>query len=262
MQLKSFAIARAALTALILGASAQATILTETSNLPTWNAAVTSPVTQNFNAIGTSFIGGAAGIPLGGITYRGFYNESSSVGYDTYLYGSPVPGENLGSGGYMLGGAFSPRIGTGASPSDTGLSVNFGSIASINAISFNFSGWRDNTWDRARINSTAGTPINLTLQVYEGANLSIRTLVIPPAAGVPLNPVSGFFGFTTSGSISSIRLLISTPTNTDLNLVALDNLSYATIGTSGGGGEIPEPHTYLLCAAGLFGAALLRRKKN
>ncbi len=261
MHYKSFAIARAALTALILGASAQATILTETSDLPTWNAAVTSPVTQNFNAIGTSFIPGAAGIPLGGITYRGFYNESSSVGYDTYLYGSPVSSENLGSGGYMLGGAFS-QTGTGASPSDTGLSVNFGSIASINALSFNFSGWRDIIQSGARIYSTAGTPINLTLQVYEGANLSIRTLVIPPAAGSPLNPVSGFFGFTTSGSISSIRLLISTPTNTNLNLVALDNLSYATIGTSGGGGEIPEPQTYLLCAAGLFGAALLRRKKN
>ncbi len=260
MQLKSFAIARAALTALILGASAQATILTETSDLPTWNAAVTSPVTQTFNGIGTSFISGATGIPLGGITYRGFYNESSSVGYDTYLYGSPGPGENLGSGGYMVGGAFS-QTGTGVSPSDTGLSVNFGSIASINTLSFNFSGWRDNL-SGTRIYSTAGTPINLTLQVYEGANLSIRTLVIPPAAGSPLNPVSGFFGFTTSGSISSIRLLISTPTNTSLNLVALDNFAYGTIATSGGGGEIPEPQTYLLCAAGLFGAALLRLKKN
>ena len=260
MQFKSFAIARAALTALILGASAQATILTETSDLPTWNASVTSPVPQTFNGIGTSFVSGITGITLGGITYRGFYNESSSVGYDTYLYGSPVSGENLGSGGYMVGGAFG-QTGTGVSPSDTGLSVNFGSIASINALSFNFSGWRDNSTG-TRINSTAGTPINLTLQVYEGANLSIRTLVIPPAAGSPLNPVSGFFGFTTSGSISSIRLLISTPTNTGLNLVALDNLSYATIETSGGGGSVPEPQTYLLCAAGLFGAALLRRKKN
>ncbi len=257
MHYKSFAIARAALTALILGASAQATILTEYTDLGSWTAATTGQVTQNFSGAGSPYVTSLAGITLNSINYRGFYNESSSVGYGTYLNGVPPLGDDFGFGAHMLGGGFGIN-GTGASPADTGLRVDLASLPSINALSFNFSAWRHDAISTARIYSTPGTPINLTLQVYESGSLTgTRSLLVPSGS-----PLSGFFGFTTSGTISSVRLLINSPTGTFGNTVALDNLSYATIGTSGGGGEIPEPHTYLLCAAGLFGAALLRRKKN
>jgi hypothetical protein len=258
MKYISFAIARAALTALILGASAQATILNEYTDFATWSAAtgVATPQ-QTFSSLGSPYVTSSLGITAGSINYRGFYNESSVVGYDTYLNGSPLAGDSIGSGSYMMGGS-NGAIGTGTV--DAGLRVDLSALAGLNALSFNFSAWRELTSTGARIYS-GGTPINLTLQVYESGSLtSIKSLLVPSGS-----PVSGFFGFTTTGTISSIRLMIDTPTNTNVNRVLLDNLAYATITApsgGGGGGEIPEPQTYLLCAAGLFGASLLRYKKN
>ncbi len=261
MQLKSFAIARAALTALILGASAQATILNEYTDLATWTAATTGQVNQDFNGIGSPYSATSAGVTLSSINYRGFYNESSTVGYDTYLYGTPPAGLTLGTGGYMMGGIAMPSVaGSGVATPDTGLRVDLSSLAAFNALSFDFSAFRNALGSGNMIYSTAGTPINLTLQVYESGSLTdTRTLTVPVGS-----PGAGFFGFTTTGSISGVRLLISTPTNTELNRVLLDNLSYAQAvasgGGGGGGGEIPEPQTYLLCAAGLISVALIRRK--
>ncbi len=259
MQFKSFAIARAALTALILGASAQATILNEYTDFATWSAAagVAAPQ-QNFSGLGSPYVTSSLGITADSINYRGFYNESTTVAYDTYLNGSPLLADSIGSGSYIMGGS---NLVSGTGNVDAGLRVDLSGLTGLNALSFNFSAWRELTSTGARVYS-GGTPINLTLQVYESGSLtSIKSLLVPAGS-----PVSGFFGFTTTGTISSIRLMIDTPTNTNVNRVLLDNLAYATItapgGGGGGGGEIPEPQTYLLCAAGLFGAALLRHKKN
>jgi hypothetical protein len=257
MQFKSFAIARAALTALILGASAQATILNEYSNVGAWTTATTGQVTQGFNGFGSPFVTNSNGITLGQVKYLGFYNESSPSGYATYLEGSLTPTPSIGSGSYMVGGGLS--VAGNPSNPETGISATLNSLAAVNALSFNFSAWREPLSGTANIYSTALNPINLTLKVYEGVEVTTRTLTVP--AGSPL---SGFFGFTTAGTITSIRLLIDTPTGTAGNSVILDNFAYATavVSGGGGGGEIPEPQTYLLCAAGLFGVALFRRKKN
>jgi len=273
MQLKSFAIARAALTALILGASAQATILNEYSNVLSWTSASTVTATQTFMGVG-SYNNTATGIQLGSVNYRGFYNESTPgiAGFDTYHY-TPTPGsfEDMGSGGLIIGG-LNDREGNGVGVYDNGIRVDLSSLSNITSVSFNFSAWRIS---RAGANflSTGANPIFLTLQVFEtGYAMQSRTLNVPTTTGTTNLP--GFFGFTTQGSISSIRLLIDAPNlagfhSNDMmqNRALLDNLAYGQIAASGGGGgggggEIPEPHTYLLCAAGLFGAALLRRKKN
>jgi len=263
MTSKSSAMVRAVLSALFMGASAQATILNEYTDLATWTAATTSQVNQNFNGLGTLSNGTSAGITLNSINYRGFYNESSSVGYDTYSYTPPVgSGDNTGSLGIMMGGSNTIN-GTGSAVYDTGLRVDLGGASSIRGMAFDYSAWRGNRFSPFnQIYSTAGTPIVLTLQVYE-SNVLTSTKNLTVGAG---SPALSFFAFTTTGNISGIRLLINTPTNTDMNRVVLDNFAYAQIaaggggGGGGGGGEIPEPQTYLLCAAGLLGAALIRRK--
>jgi hypothetical protein len=259
MSLLSSSIARAAMTALFIGASAQATILNEYSDLSSWNAVVTAPVTQNFSGAGSTYSTSSAGINVGSINYLGFYNESSSVGYDTYLNSSPSAGVDMGTGAYIMGGTnFVP--GTGVATPDTGIRVNFSSLAAFNALSFEFSAFRSNG---NMVYSTVGVPIQLTLQVFEGGSLTdTRTLTVPTGS-----PSPGFFGFTTTGSISSIRLLISTPTGTDENRILLDNLAYAQIAEVGGGdpppsgGEVPEPQAFLLCGLGLLSVAWLRRKR-
>jgi len=273
MQLKSFAIARAALTALILGASAQATILNEYSNVLSWTSASTVTATQTFMGVG-SYNNTSTGIQLGSVNYRGFYNESTpgTAGFDTNQY-TPTPGsfEDMGSGGLIIGG-LNDREGNGVGVYDNGIRVDLSSLSNITSVSFNFSAWRISR-PGANFLSTGANPIFLTLQVFEtGYAMQSRTLNVPTTTGTTNLP--GFFGFTTQGSISSIRLLIDAPNLTGFhpndmmqNRALLDNLAYGQIAASGGGGgggggEIPEPHTYLLCAAGLFGAALLRRKKN
>ncbi|MBX9691375.1 MAG: PEP-CTERM sorting domain-containing protein, partial [Cyanobacteria bacterium] len=73
-------------------------------------------------------------------------------------------------------------------------------------------------------------------------------------------------GFTTDGNITGIKLTLMAPVGTEYNRVVLDNFAYATAagGQTGGtgGGEIPEPTTYLLCAAGLLGIALSRKSHS
>ncbi len=270
MQYKSFAIARAALTAFIFGASAQATILNEFSNVLSWTAASNVTATQTFTGAG-SYSAAATGIQLGSVNYRGFYNESTpgTSGFDTYQY-TPSSGtfEDMGSGGLIIGGTNGVE-GNGTGVYDNGIRVDLSSLSNITSVSFNFSAWR-NTRGNANLLSTSSSPIVLTLQVFEtGYAMQTRTLNVPTTTGTTNIP--GFFGFTTEGSITSIRLLIDAPnppgnvsTDTLSNRTLLDNFAYGqyAAGGPGPGGEIPEPQTYLLCAAGLFGAALLRHKRN
>lgn len=270
MQFKSSWIARAAVTALIFGASAQATILNEFSNVVSWGGVATGTTTQTFNGA-TSYITSAAGITMGSVNYRGFYNESTSLGYDTYRY-TPTPGsiEDIGSGSVIIGGS-NVIEGNGAGVFDNGIRVDLSSLSNITALSFNFSGWRYNRND-VGILSTSVNPIVLRLEVFEtGFGTQTRTLTVPATSGT-VN-LAGFFGFTTQGSITGVRLLIDAPnfvgfdTNDALsNRVVLDNFEYGQIAAqTGGGGEtgggaVPEPQTYLLCGAALLGAVALRRK--
>lgn len=264
MALKSSAIAKVTFTAFLIAASAQATILNEYSDLSSWNAVTTSQVTQNFNGIGSPSSGTSAGVTLNSVKYLGYYNESSTIRYDTYLWGAPVSGFDIGSSGYMMGGSNAggvDALGTGVSTPDSGMRVDVSSLAALNALSFNFSALRFASSNGSTIYSTVGTPINLLLEVYEGGALTgTRTLTVPAGS-----PAAGFFGFTATGSISSIRILISTPTGTDGNRVILDNLAYAQIAAGGGGGEpsggeVPEPQTFILCGAGLLCVAFFSRK--
>lgn len=266
MAIQCSSIARVAIAALFIGASAQATILNEYSDLSSWNAATTSQVTQNFNGIGSPNSLSAAGVTLNSVNYQGFYNESSTVGYDTYLWGNPSAGFNFGTGGYMLGGPNSGVLGTGVSSPDSGIRIDLSGAPASNALAFDFSAFRFANPSGNVIYSTAGTPINLTLQVYEGGSLTgTRTLTVPAGS-----PALGFYGFTTTGTISSVRILISTPNGTDGNRIAIDNLAYAQVVQQGPGnedppptgGDIPEPQTYLLCGAGLMAAAVLKRRKS
>ncbi len=267
MYLKSFTIARAAMTALILGASAQATILNEFSNVLSWTSASTVTATQTFTGAG-SYSAASTGIQLGSVNYRGFYNESAGTsGFDTYQY-TPSSGtfEDMGSGGLIIGGS-NGLEGNGAGVYDNGIRVDLSSLANITSVSFNFSAWR-NTRGNANLLSTAANPIILTLQIFEtGYSMQTRTLSVPTTTGTTNIP--GFFGFTTQGSISSVRLLIDAPnplgnvsTDTLANRTLLDNFAYGQNAEGGGGGELPEPQTYLLCAAGLVGTILLRGKKS
>ena len=255
MHLKTFAIARAALTALLFGASAQATILNEYSNLAGWTAATAAgPVTQPFTGL-SGANNNAAGVTISSVNYRGYYNES--VGYRTD-YGDPIPAEDFGTGSIMVGGSYEVA-GNGLTIYDTGIQANLLSLSGIRSLSFNFSGWR-NANGFPYSYSTVGVPITLRLQVYE-SNLptSSRDLVIPAGS-----PGAGFFGFTTSGDISGIKLMINAPTSVQASRVALDNFAYGQIaaGAVVSGGAIPEPQTYLLCAAGLLGLSLLGRRNR
>ncbi len=261
MHLKTFAIARAALTALLFGASAQATILNEYNTQAAWAGVTTIGATQNFNAAGSTYVGTSAGITLASVNYRGFYNENTSLGYDTYRFNPAAASpEDLGSQGIIIGGSnFGPPP-SGVSVYDTGIRADVSAFSGIRSIGFNFSAWRYPAAGGITY-STAGTPIVLTLQVYESNVLAdTRSLTVP--AGSPL---AGFYGFTSSGDISGVRLLINSPANTDSNRVALDNFAYGAIAAGaveGGGGGIPEPQTYLLCAAGLLGVSLLGRRNR
>ena len=161
----------------------------------------------------------------------------------------------------MMGGPNYGVNGTGVSSPDSGLQVNFASLPAFNALSFDFSAFRFGT--SGMTYSTVGTPINLLLEVYEaGGAVSTRTLTVPVGS-----PSLGFYGFTTTGTINSIRILISTQTNTEGNRVILDNLAFAQIAGGGGTepgptGQVPEPQTYFLCGVGLLALSVFRRKSN
>ena len=259
MHFNTFKIARAALTALLFGASAQATILNEYNTQAAWAGVTTVGATQNFNAAGATYMTSSAGITLAAVNYLGFYNESTSIGYDTYRY-TPGAAEDLGSQGIIIGG-LNGIVGTGATIYNSGIRADVSAVTGIRSIGFDFSAWRNlSVAGTPYVYSTSAAPIVLTLQVYESNVLAdTRSLTVP--AGSPL---SGFYGFTTTGDISGIKLLINQPTNTNSNRVALDNFAYGVIaaGGGGGGGEIPEPQTYLLCAAGLLGLSLLGRRNR
>ncbi len=259
-------IARAAMTALIVGASAQATILTEFSNVGAWTSATTGAVTQTFTGEGNAYNATSAGLNRGGLNYRGFYNENVSTLFDTYLYTAPAS-ESMGTGVQIIGGA-NGWLGNGTY--NAGIEVNLGSTPNVTSFGFDFSAFRVRT-NGQYVYSTLATPIVLTLQVYEGGTLSgTRNLTVANSLGSA--PVATYFGFQTSGSISSIKLYINTPTNTDFNRVILDNIAYGQIAASSGGGEpggggtppsgdIPEPQTFLLCGGALVAAALVRRAR-
>jgi hypothetical protein len=268
MKFKS-SIARAAMTALFIGASAQATIIntyTSSGSMPApsvaignenFDVAAPGGFTSNYNTT-------SAGLPRSGVNYLGFYNESTTAGHMTYRSPGTSDPDEIGSGGLMLGGA--SAIFTGLTTGDVhGLRVSFGSIPNITSLSFNYSAYRSS--GLTNIYSTTLAPITLRLEVYEAGDwvTSTGTASLPVPVGTS---VAGFFGFTTTGNISGIKLYINAPSGTDTNLVILDNLAWATAaeaaggGGTGGAGEIPEPSSYLLCAAGLFGAALIRRKSK
>ncbi len=251
------------MTALFIGASAQATIINEFTDLALWTTATTGQVTQTFTGSTLSNTT-VAGLTLDSINYRGFYNETTTIGYDTLRY-TPSGGssDDIGSGGILRGGN---SFGVGSNiPYDTGLFVNVNAIAGISALAFNYSGWRENNNSPFnRIYSTALNPIQLRLEVMGSSSTEIRTLTVP--AG---NPAAAFFGFTYGGTISGIRLLITAPTGTASNVVVLDNFAYAQIAEAAGGnedppsgGDIPEPSTYLLCSAGLLILGLTSRKRS
>ena len=259
MHFNNFKIARAALTALLFGASAQATILNEYNTQAAWAGVTTVGATQNFNASGSTYMTSSAGITLAAVNYLGFYNEAVAIAHDTYRY-TPTAPEDLGSQGIIIGG-LNGFVGAGATIYNSGLRADVSAVTGIRSIGFDFSAWRNLQAGSTYVYSTLGTPIILTLQVYESNILTdTRNLTVP--AGSPL---SGFYGFTTTGDISGIKLLINQPTNTNSNRVALDNFAYGVIAAGvggGGGGEIPEPQTYLLCAAGLLGLSLLGRRNR
>jgi hypothetical protein len=254
MQFNFASIARAAMTALLVSASAQATIISEFTNLGDWMAATTNQVTQNFT--GSDQPGsGAAGLTLAGINYLGYYTENNITSYSTYRF-NPFPAVSIGTGAYMLGGN---NGWFGSSGYVHGLVINLLSPATTpQAISFNYSAFRVNNSNNAFVYSTAGNPIVLLMELYESNVLTeTRNLTVPFSSG---SPVAGYFGFTVSGTVSSVRLLIDSPAFSNTDRIILDNFAYAQIAANNGGGEIPEPATYLITAAGLFALASLRKR--
>ena len=262
MQSRISPLALAALSAICLCASARATILNEYANTAAWAAVTSGPVTQTFTAAGFTYTTSAAGITMNSVNYRGFYNESTGGGFDTYRF-TPGAGStfDIGSGGVIIGGS-NGVSNLGGSQYDNGIQVDISAISGIRSISFDYSGLRQSSsGSNPYIYSTVATPINLSFQLYEAAAptvvASTRTLVV--AAG---SPMSAFYGFSSTGDISKIRILIDSPNGTYQNRVILDNFAIGQIAADTSGGAIPEPSTYLLCAAGLFGLTLTSRKRR
>lgn len=261
MQFNFASIARAAVTALLVSASAQATILNEFSNLGDWTNATTGQVTQNFTGSNQSG-NGALGLTLDGVNYLGYYTENSVTSYSTFRY-NPDPPYNIGSGAYIMGGNTNLASASGYIH---GLVINLVSpVSTPQAISFNYSAFRITNAGSNNVYSTSTTPIVLLMEVYESNVLTeTRNLTVPFSAG---SPVAGYFGFTTSGTVSSVRLLINSLSTTLTDRIILDNFAYAQIAATGGGnepppsgGDIPEPATYLVTAASLLALASLRKR--
>ncbi len=261
MHVNFVSIARAAMTALLVSASAQATIINEFTNVGAWTAATTSQVTQTFGG-SDIYNYTSAGISIDGINYLGFYSQGSGTGYSTFRM-SPPAEQSIGSGGTLTGGNWLWDV-TSGYVNGLVIALNAPSVTP-QAIGFNFSAFRQRTSNDAYVYSTASTPIVLNFELYESNILTeTRSLTVPFSAG---SPVAGYFGFTTSGTVTSIRLLIDSPSTTYIDRVILDNFAYAQIAASGGeeppsgggGGEIPEPATYFITAAGLFLLARFRK---
>ncbi len=249
------------MTAFLVSASAQATIISEFTNLGDWTNATTSQVTQDFTG-GDQSGAGAAGLTLAGVNYLGYYTETAITSYSTFRY-NPVSVLSTGTGAYMMGGN---NGWNGTSGYVHGLVINLLSPATTpQAISFNYSAFRINNSNDALVYSNAGNPIVLRMELYESNVLTeTRNLSVPFSSG---SPVAGYFGFTTSGTVSSVRLLIDSPAFSNTDRIILDNFAYAQIAATGGGnepppsgGDIPEPATYLVTAASLLALARLRKR--
>lgn len=266
MQFNFASIARAAVTALLVSASAQATIINEFSNLGDWTTATTGQVTQSFTGADLSNTT-SAGLTLAGVNYLGYYTENTITSYSTVRY-NPFAQVSTGTGAYMMGGNANWF---GSSGYLHGLVINLLSpVTTPQAISFNYSAFRINNSNDAIVYSNAGNPIVLRMELFESNVLTeTRNLTVPFSSG---SPVAGYFGFTVSGTVSSVRLLIDSPAFSNSDRIILDNFAYAQIAATGGGneppppagggggGDIPEPTTYLVTAAGLLALASLRKR--
>ncbi len=195
------------------------------------------------------------------VSVVGYYNDSASptsaITLQVDASSGLAPEYEFNSGAVMAGGAVAP--GTGAY--NTGLIADFNGATGIRSVSFNYSG----LWYNSGGAAIFPTGNVLQLWVYEGTGPGLGTGVplAPVVLSVPTNPTLGFFGFTTTGDIAGIRLVINTPTNMFDGKSILDNLSFGQIlDTGGSGSALPEPSTYLLCAAGLFGLTLTSRKRR
>jgi hypothetical protein len=274
MQQKTFGIIRAGFAAFVFIVSAQATIISTYNSSGSMPAAATLLGSDDFNTgpagIPNNYTTTSAGLTRGSLNYLGFYNESSGLGYDnTYRSTGTAEPDTLGTGGVMMGGP-SGIFGALNSGFDHGLRISFGSVSGVTYVSFDYSAFRILNPSDVTVYSTLGAPISLRLAVQSGgvwtAAGSMPILTVAPGTTQP-----AFFGFTTAGEISGVKLYIDSPAGTHTNRVIIDNLVYGTAAAAGGvppppssgtGDSIPEPSTYILCATVLFGAALYRRPKS
>lgn len=273
MQFRISPLALAALSAICVCASARATIINQYSTLSSWQAATAaSPLLNNFNSTTSGAVIGNGSLsykftnnaynfttPL--VSILGYYNDtpSSPNAITLQVDASASVGSEFeyNSGALMAGGGYS-SFGTGAY--NTGLIADFNGATGIRSVSFNYSG----LWYNSAGAAVFPTGNSLQLWVYEGTGpgLGTGTPLTPVQLSIPTNPTLGFFGFTTTGDIAGIRLVINTPTNMLEGKSILDNLSFGQIAGGGASADLPEPGTYLLCAAGLLGVAIGRRGRK
>ncbi len=255
MKIQWSAGARTVLAVLVSGVAANAAILGTYSDRASWEAVVSAgtqvdipfatPVVFNFTN---------AGLPSGGVGFVGFYNEgAANFTYRNNLALGAESSLNLASYGFaMIGGG-------------TGSIVNFSAglnvtpVAGSRAIGFDFGGYYELTAG-GRSNSTSST--EFLVRVYEGGVLS-NSYTVNGAD----RPNLAFFGVATSGDISGVEILTRNITGADGAYVILDNYSYGNTTLTGGGGEppsgggdLPEPSTYVMAGVGLLSLFVLRRK--
>lgn len=273
MQMQTLQVARAAFAALAFVFSAEATIISTFNNSGSMPAAATLLGSDDFNTGPVGLPGNytttSVGLTRGSLNYLGFYNESGGIGYDN-TYRSPGTSEpdTMGTGGVMMGGPSNVFGGLNAGFTH-GLRISFGSLAGVTYVSFDFSAFRILDPSDAFVYSTMVNPITLRLAVQSGgvwtAPASMPILTVAAGTTEP-----SFFGFTTAGDVSGVKIYIDGPAGTHTNRVILDNLVFGTAATgevqspagNGTGDSIPEPSTYLLCAVALFGTALYRRRMS
>ncbi|MFN7544044.1 MAG: hypothetical protein ACK5TN_14765 [Acidobacteriota bacterium] len=274
MQMKIFRIAHAVFAALVFVVSAQATIISTFNSSGSMPAAATLLGSDDFNTGPVGLPGNytttSVGLTRGSLNYLGFYNESGGIGYDN-TYRSPGTSEpdTMGTGGGVMMGGPSNIFGGLNAGFEHGLQISFGSLAGVTYVSFNFSAFRILDPSDALVFSTVANPITLRLAVQSGgvwtAPASMPILTVAAGTTEP-----SFFGFTTAGDVSGVKIYIDGPAGTHTNRVILDNLVFGTAATgevqspagNGTGDSIPEPSTYLLCAVALFGTALYRRRMS
>jgi hypothetical protein len=260
MNFKQVGFARAALTALAMCAPSGAAIIDQFTSSSVFLAANPGLTFMDFSrASGTlAFASGTntLTVPSFTPTFQGFYNESATSASSTlWINGTTVyPQFNFGSGGVMMGGANSAN---GTAAMNTGLKVNFS--AGTRAVGFSYAAVYGES--APYVYPTSG---NLQLRVIETGNVaSFVNLALPGTA-----QTLGYFALTTSTDIVRIELVGNFPTNRADGRTVVDNLSFGAAAAAPGGGEVgtgelPEPQTYAISAAGLLGLVVLsRRLKN